>query len=199
MDDALLSEELAAIAGVEDAELSFADGDVTGVRVRLEVDADPEGVGRAVQEVMTRHGVRARLGTQPPPPPVGSVVALADHSQGSTMAVQPMPSAEVAGVAISETTSGLEVTVRTADGREDSRRCLADDQSVAEAVTAATSELHDGEGAVLVEYLRHEVASHEIVTVVIDGGRDGHLAGSAIVGSGFPFAVARAVWAALGA
>jgi hypothetical protein len=198
MDNAQLSEELTAIEGVEDAELSFGETGVTGVRVRLEADADPAGVGRAVQEVMNRHGVRARLGTQPPPPPTASVVALADHVPAVAMSESSFPAGEIAGVALSETGRGLEVSVTGSGGGVESQRCRADDDSIAEAVTLATCRLH-GTSAVLVEYARHELAGQQLVTVVIDGGGDGYRSGSAVIGSGFPFAVARAVWAALGA
>ena len=210
-----LAAELSAIDGVEDAELSFGDDGVAGVRVRLEVDADADGVGKAVQEVMSRHGVRTRLGDAPPPPPVGAVVSLADRpsamdpvspapDEGQLVrpiaeAPQPIFGASVAGVAVSEGSNGLEVTVTTADGRSQAQRCRGGDQSIAEAVTMATASLFGDGGAVLVEYRRETIADHEVVTVVVDVGTQGHVAGAAVVGAGFPFAVARAVWAALGA
>lgn len=193
-----LASELAAIAGVEDAELSYGDTGVTGVRVTLQADADPEGVGRAVQEVMTRHGVRARLGNQAPPPsPSGAVVSLADRAEASQLA--PIGDAALSGVAVNESGRGLEVAVTTADGRTETQRCLGDDRSIAEAVTLAAARLHGGDSAVLVEYLRQEIADTDVVTVVVDSGGEGLRAGSAVVGAGFAYAVARAVWAALGA
>ena len=202
--DNSLAGELTAIDGVEDAELSFGDDGVTGVRVRLEADADPDGVGKAVQEVMSRHGVRTRLGDQPPPPPSGAVVSLADRPTDPETAVRsselhPIADASISGVAVTETPSGLQVTVSSADGRTESQRCRGGDQSIAEAVTMATAALYGDSGAVLVEYRRETIGDHEVVTAVVDAGAHGHVAGAAVVGAAFPFAVARAVWAALGA
>lgn len=199
-----LAEELEAIAGVEGAEISMGDSGVTGVRVRLEADADAAGVGRAVQEVMTRHGVAASLASAPPPPrsPAASpVVSLADYPPlpPPVAAPKPVAAASISGVAVTETGSGLEVSVTTADGRSVSQRCRGGDEALAEAVTIAAAELYGGGGAVLLEYRAEHIAETEVVVVVIDAGSAGRLAGAAAVGAGFPFAVARAVWSALGA
>jgi hypothetical protein len=201
-----LAAELESIAGVEGAEISMGDAGVTGVRVRLEADADAAGVGRAVQEVMTRHGVRASLASTPPPPPPPSaaspVISLVDYPPLPPAAPAPAPpavaAATIAGVAVTETARGLEVSVTSADGRSVSQRCRGGDQALAEAVAIAAAELHGGGGAVLLEYRREHIAETEVVIVVIDAGSAGRLAGAAAIGAGFPFAVARAVWSALG-
>ncbi|MDH3730366.1 MAG: hypothetical protein OES13_04475 [Acidimicrobiia bacterium] len=193
-----LTEELTAIAGVEGADVSVSDAGVTGVKVRLETDADADGVGRAVQEVMVRHGVRARLGTTPPPPPA-PLVALADYPPPSEPVVGPTVEATIAGVAVTETAKGLEVSVTATDGRIASQRCRGGEEALAEAVAIAAAELFGNGAAVLVEYRREAIAETEVVTVVIDSGSGGRLAGAAVMGAGFPFAVARAVAAALGA
>jgi hypothetical protein len=208
-DTADLSEELQAITGVEGAEVSMGETGVTGVRVRLEADADAAGVGRAVQEVMTRHGVRASLASTatsppppppPPPPPTASpVISLADYPPPSSPAPGPVAAAGIAGVAVTETAQGLEVSVTTADGRSVSQRCRGGEEALVEAVTIAAAELYGGGGAVLLEYRKEQIADTEVVVVVIDAGTAGRRAGAAAVGAGLPFAVARAVWSALGA
>lgn len=192
-----LTEEITAIAGVEGADVSVSDAGVTGVKVRLETDADADGVGRAVQEVMNRHGVRARLGTTPPPPPV-PLVALPDFPLPDPAAA-PVLEATIAGVAVTETAKGLEVSVTAGDGRIASQRCRGGEEPLAEAVAIATAELFGNRAAVLLEYRREHIAETEVVTVIMDAGTGGRLAGAAVMGAGFAFAVARAVAAALGA
>ena len=160
-----ITDELSAIAGVEGAELSVDDGDVTGVTVRLEADADADGVGRAVQEVMVRHGVRARLGTAQPPSPPGPgapVVALADRvEEPADHTTTPVADDGIEGVSVTETAKGLEVSVSTADGRLAHERCRGGDEAVAAAVAIATAELFGTPEAELVEYRREQVAETE--------------------------------------
>ena len=194
-----LTDELAGIAGVEGAEFAVGDSGVTGVRVRLEADADADGVGRAVQEVMVRHGVRARLGTaQPPAPPstAAPVVSLAGRVSDRP---EPSPDDRITGVAVAESARGLEVSVTSESGNIVTERTRSDDEAIAEAVTIATAELFGSPGAVLLEFRRDQIAEADVVTVVIAAAGGARSAGSAVVGAGFPFAVARAVWSALGA
>ena len=134
--------------------------------------------------------------TPPPPPQAASpVISLADYPPP---AAPPVAAASIAGVAVTETARGLEVSVTTADGRSASQRCRGGDDAVAEAVAIAAAELFGGGGAVLLEYRKDHIADTEVVIVVIDAGSAGRRAGAAAVGAGFPFAVARAVWSALG-
>lgn len=56
-----LRDELMALPGVADAEVDESEEAPSGVRVRLEPDADARAVGAEVQRVLADHGMRSRI------------------------------------------------------------------------------------------------------------------------------------------
>ncbi len=222
-----LRDSLQAVAGVAGAEVDVTDGTPTGVRIRLDPDADPDAVGEQVQQVLSTHGIRARLGGAeaaapppaeprraagpPPPPGAGAVLALADAEGARRGAVPvafdhgepvaelpPVAGASLAGVAVEETRDGVVVTVTAADGRREARRARWSDGGLEDAVVAAVAALAGQDSPpALVGTREIEIEGSEAVVVMLERLDGRRLAGAAVVEAGAPFALARAVWAAL--
>lgn len=98
-----LHDELLAIPGIEGAEL---EGDAVapqGVRVQLSVGADPQEVGRQVQQVLAAHGMRSQMADDAEVGQgvaSGSVVNLADYEAEQARHAadhDPLPQLEIAG------------------------------------------------------------------------------------------------------
>ncbi len=223
-----LRDSLQAVAGVAGAEVDITDGTPTGVRIRLDPDADPDEVGEQVQQVLSAHGIRARLGggeggpepaapaprrsSGPPPPPgAGAVLSLADaegarrgavpvaFDQSETApALPPVAGATLDGVTVEETRDGVVVTATAADGRREARRARWSDGGLEDAVVAAVAALAGQEPAPeLVGTYEAEIGGTVAIVVMLERLDGRRLAGAAVVESGAPFALARAVWAAL--
>ncbi len=226
MDRPSLRDSLQAVAGVAGAEVDITDGTPTGVRIRLDPDADPEAVGEQVQRVLSAHGIRARMGGDaaeppgpeprraagpPPPPGAGAVLALANAEGARRGAVPvafdhelpspelpPVAGASLAGVAVEETRDGVVVTVTAADGRRESRRARWSDGGLEDAVVGAVAALAGRDPApALVGTRETEIEGTAAVVVMLERLDGRRLAGAAVVEAGAPFALARAVWAAL--
>lgn len=230
-----IRDELLAVAGVAEAEIDLAAGVPTGVRLRLDPDADPEAVGELVQRILSAHGIRARVGgpgaaapeppprSGPPPPPgaPGAVVSLAGFEgaagrrgpvrvamdRGPEEDEQPPPAVPaaprppgwgLAGVAVEETREGVIVTATGTDGSRQSRRARWSEGGLDDAVVAAVAALA-GEDAppVLRGSEQVVVAGTPLVIVVLERLNGRSVSGAAVVEAGAPFALARAVWAAL--
>ncbi len=228
VDRTSLRESLQEVAGVAGAEVDVTDGTPTGVRIRLDPEADRDAVGEQVQQVLSAHGIRARLGGAdeeveppaaeprrragpPPPPGAGAVLALADaegtrrggvpvafdHGEPAP-GLQPVAGASLAGVAVEETRDGVVVTVTAADGRREARRARWTDGGLEDAVVGAVAALAAQEPPpVLVGTREIDVEGTAAVVVVLERVNGRRLAGAAVVEAGAPFALARAVWAAL--
>jgi hypothetical protein len=98
-----LHDELLAIPGIDGAEL---EGDAVapqGVRVQLSVGADPQEVGRQVQQVLAAHGMRSQMADEAEVEQgvaSGSVVNLADYEAEQARHAahsDPLPQLEIAG------------------------------------------------------------------------------------------------------
>lgn len=115
-----LRDELMALPGIADAEVDAEDGSPSGVRVRLQPDADPQVIGAMVQRVLASHGMRSRVagdhddlapvvslpfapGAVPPrpeaPPPTPEAIAPArpssDPPRADDTGGEPSPVAEI--------------------------------------------------------------------------------------------------------
>jgi hypothetical protein len=198
-----LRDELLAVPGIAGAEVD-ADQGVAGVRVQLAVGADADAVGAAVRRILTQHGMRPIVPDQvdqeaggPPPPPgaAGSVVTfplIGDHEPTDVSAE---PGLE--GVSVEETPDGVAVAVRTADGRIAVRQLETGIQGMDDGVVAAVAETLAVPNAELVGAADTTMGERTVITVLIDIGGDGTVAGAAVQSGGRAFAVARAAWAAL--
>ncbi len=233
-----IREELLAVAGVAEAEVDLTDGVPSGVRLRLNPDADPAAIGERVQTILSAHGIRARVGVPewppapdrsgPPPPPgaPGGVVSLAgfeaagrrgpvevelDEAQRSHAGPEPagpvgpgtpaplLYGRGLAGVSVEETREGVVVTVSSTDGHRQARRGRWSEGGLNETVVAAVAALAGEESMPVLRGVQQvTVAGTATVVVVLErlGGRS-VVAGAAVVEAGVPFALARAVWAAL--
>lgn len=220
-----LRESLQGVAGVADAEVDEAEGHTTAVRIRLDPDADAGAVGEQVRQVLSQHGIRARLGSPPPepeepperprlsgpppPPGAGTVLALADGLRRAPVSVAidppadapeipPVAGASLAGVSVEETRDGVVVTATAADGRREARRARWSEGGLEEALVGAVAALAGLEPApALVGAQNVEVEGTATVLVVLERVDGRRLAGAAVVEAGAPFALARAVWSAL--
>jgi hypothetical protein len=130
----------------------------------------------------------------PPEPQDADLPTEAPTSSGP--AAESVPIAEVS---VSETEHRVLVRVTDATGRWVERTARPAPSAVHEAIVVATAELVDPSGAppglALTE--AREVSGVEVLTVVLEVGRGGLRAGSAVVGPGRYQAVASAAWAAL--
>ncbi len=224
MDRPSLRESLEGVAGVADAEVDEAEGHTTGVRIRLDPDADPGEVGERVRRVLSEHGIRARiapppepeeppkrprLSGPPPPPGAGTVLALADGPRRAPVSVAidppadapeipPVAGASLAGVSVEETRDGVVVTATAADGRQEARRARWSEGGLEDALVGAVAALAGHEPApALVGAQNVEVEGTATVMVVLERVDGRRLAGAAVIEAGAPFALARAVWSAL--
>ncbi len=234
MAESTIRDELLAVAGVVEAEIDLTSGVPSGVRLRLDPDADPGAVGERVQRILSAHGIRARVGgpaaaapappprSGPPPPPgaPGAVVSLAGFESGagrrgpvpvaidqpeepgepapSLPAVVAGPAGGLAGVSVEETREGVIVTATSADGRRQSRRARWSDGGLDDAVVAAVAALSGEEPPPVLRGSEQVVVAGTSLVIVVLERLDGRsVAGAAVVEAGAPFALARAVWAAL--
>ena len=88
-----LREELMSLDGVAGAEVDESQDSPSGVRVRLEPDADARIVGVEVQRVLASHGMRSRI--------------TGDEEAGPEADAQPEPPTEVAAAVVPEEAAEL--------------------------------------------------------------------------------------------
>ena len=213
-----LNQELMAVPGIAGAEIDLTGGQPSGVRIRLDPGADAAAVGAEVSRILAAHGIRSRVGSPaapepaqdasgPPPPPgaPGTVVALAapvpldiDEPVPQAPAMSVVTGVTLAGVSVEETRDAVVVTATAADGREVSRTARWSEGGLDEALTGAVSSLAGEEVTPEVIAVEEtEVADTTVITVILQRRDGSRLAGAAVVEAGVPFALARAVWAAL--
>lgn len=192
-----LQQALRAVPGVAAAELDRSVEASSGVVVRLDPDADPVVVGAEVRRVLAEHGLTSRLAAQdeadqPAESPriLAAPADLVGESQAAT-------AHRLASLAVDESDAGVVVTATAVDGRRYSRRAPADDESVSEAVVAAVGALVEGRPARLIAMTVCEAEGSVAVTVILERHDGSRGAGSALVAAGRPYALARAVMAAL--
>jgi hypothetical protein len=154
------------------------------------------------------------LPVPPPPPAVPTEEAPARsappaepgaEARTTSVVSPPAPSAfdvgaGLASVTVEEGHGGILVTAVAGDGSRHSRPSRANAAAVDEAIVAAVGALCDPEAAppLLIEVSEHAVEGTTVVLVVVEveGGR--RRAGAAVAEGGRTYAVASAVWAALG-
>jgi hypothetical protein len=203
-----LHRDLLAIPGVADA---VVEGDSaatpTGVRVRLEVAADPAAVGDAVQRVLEARGMSSRLAA-PPTPPVLTVAPDPPESPAPESVEASTPEADpaarpdaIAGLAtltVEESATDVLVIATSSEGRRFSRRTdRIDEAGVAAAVVAVVGAMVDGRPPQLVAISDTVADGTTVVTVTLERRDGNRAAGAAVVQSGRNYAVARATWSAL--
>lgn len=194
-----LQRALRAVPGVTAAEVDRSVESPSGVVVHLAPDADPAAVGAEVQKLLAEHGITSRVaatdevGGAVVPPRILDAPAATEAVESSA----PVAAPRLASLAVDESDSGVVVTATAADGRRYSRRAPADDESVSEAVVAAVGALVDGRPSRLLAMTVSEAEGSTAVTVILERADGSRAAGSALVAAGKPFALARAVMAAL--
>ncbi|MEX1280142.1 MAG: hypothetical protein AB1Z55_05425 [Acidimicrobiia bacterium] len=221
-----LEREIAAIEGVDAAQVETIEGAPVSVRLDLVDGADPTAVAGEVQALLRRHGLRTRLpagpgptpvepspgpssSAEPPDPessgvepplvasaPIEEAPAEAPH-QGPEPADATTASAPVAAVVVRQARGGVDVTVESTDGRSSAKASTAHPDEVARAIVAAVAELSGRRPPRLVETTTTEVGGRRAVTVVLDVGVEDLAVGTVFEVGTADLALARAVWAAL--
>jgi hypothetical protein len=222
-----LREELLALDGVAEAEVDESADSPSGVRVRLEPDADARIVGIEVQRVLAAHGLRSKItddeaADQPqPPPPVGL-----EEPDGSPATIgtppipppplTPPPAPPPAGageptaapsvrrrptglrsIAVEESAEGISVIATAADGRIETRRSTPSEEEMAEAVVLAVAALAGAGDIRVVSVAPAPANGSEVVTVVVAYEDGSKSAGAAVVDATRGWAVGRAAWSAM--
>lgn len=128
----------------------------------------------------------------------GVVPALADISRGRTAPSVSGGIARIASVAVEEGREGIVVTVMASDGTEVRQPAASSEGGVESAVVRATAKLAfpGAPEAIVIDVEDRRVEGVDIVMIVLDVN-GAVQAGSAVVGAGRAFALARATWAAL--
>ncbi len=193
-----LRDELLALPGVAEVELDGEGSAPAGVRIRLAVDADPDGVGLEVQRVLAAHGMRSRVdGSAVAPPPLPLAVPAPPPEEVATPATAVGLPATLQSVRIEESASAVAVTVTAGDGRQVTRDAEWSEEGMAAAAIEAVGLLLQGTlpRVLAVDWL--EANGSRVVTVVLDSAAGVRGAGAAVVRVSRAFAVARAAWSAL--
>lgn len=194
-----LEERLRAVPGVAGAEV----GGAGRIRIRMLPGADPLRVMEAVRGILGEEGLRVRAAPPrgkvepvepPPPPPTPGAFRPASETPA------PPRGAALSSVVVEEEREDrIRVSVGSSDGRRVERGARPGRRGLEEALLQAVAALvlPDGPAPGLHTVEERTVGELTVVTVVLEGPSGRELAGSAIVRSGWPFAFARAVWAAL--
>ena len=124
--------------------------------------------------------------------------ALADISRGRAAPSGTGGIARIASVAVEEGREGIVVTVTASDGTEVRQPAASSEGGVESAVVRATAKLAfpSAPEAIVIDVEDRRVEGVDIVMIVLDVN-GAVQAGSAVVGAGRAFALARATWAAL--
>lgn len=214
-----------ALDGVAEAEVDESAETPSGVRVRLEPDADARLVGIEVQRVLAAHGLRSKIsgdedgeplppppvpggeeGATPPempvipipiPPPPPTPPPTSPPGAPETAAARPRRFSGLAAVAVEESAEGVAVIATADDGRTATQRSGPSEEGLSEAVVLAVGTLA-GAGALRVVSVAPAPANgSEVVTVVVAFEDGTKSAGAAVVEATRAWAVGRAAWAAL--
>jgi hypothetical protein len=189
----LLRDQLQSLPGVESAVIEGDALTPEGVRVRLAAGVDATAVGEAVQRVLAAHGLRSEMARPQP----SITVELDPASSMATPAIRVERRETLATVSVVEGRSGITVRVETTRGRSTDRPAAATGRRLEEAVVGAVAELAGVRpNPVLLAIDDRDVEGTQVLTVVVDDGRQRH-AGSSVVEAGRPFAVGQATWTAL--
>lgn len=126
------------------------------------------------------------------------VAPPAEEAEAPVDAVGARPIVSVDKVAVEEGRSGINVTITTTDGRLEREPARPSEGGVDRAVVLAATRLAtpDAPDPIIVDVDERRVEGVDIVMIVLDcNGR--MAAGSAVVGAGRAYALARAAWAAV--
>lgn len=188
-----LDRAIGGIEGVASAHVETHGSTVTGVKVTLEEGADERMVGLAIRRVLETHGYRSRVAPErakvepqsAPMPPVEIDTQPVDKRRARLESVTVEEDRAGATVTIVDT-AGTAVTRSAGTTRDGRRRATVD---------AVAALIEPGAALRLVEVTHREDG---VLLVVLEDTEGTRLAGAAVVRSGFDFAMAAAVWAALG-
>ena len=193
-----LYDQLLAIPGIHAAHLEGDGERPRGVRVKLRRGADPDEVGRRVQEVLAAQGMRAEI--TPPADEPAAVVNLADYEGESELdtddARVQAAGGGVSAVAVTEDRAGSSVTVHVGDEASATRRAARSVDAVDRAVVDAVAELA-GVVVHLVAVADAEIGGTAVVTCVVEDLMGRRSAGAGAVEGSRAFAVAVATWQAV--
>lgn len=220
-----LRDELLALDGVAEAEVDDSAHSPSGVRVRLEPDADARLVGIEVQRVLAAHGLRSKItgddddSDQPqPPPPVGEEAGAdpfapppippppltppptAPPPEAGKPPVAPTAPRRYSGlgsIAVEESAEGVAVIATAADGRTSTQRSAPSEEGMAEAVVLAVAVLAGAGDIRVVSVTPAPANGSEVVTVVVAYEDGSKSAGAAVVDATRAWAVGRAAWSAM--
>jgi len=202
-----LREELLTVPGIAGAEVE-SDRGVAGVRVQLEVGADPDEVGAAVRRILESHGMRSTTAAAeerpeggPPPPPgaPGSVVSfplVGEHAVADPEAEEQVAT-RLESVSVEETPDGISVAIRASDGRHVGRFLAAGVGEMDASVVAAVAELMERPDTALADLSEVRLGDETVVTVLLALGDGNLVSGAAIQTGGRAYVVAKATWVAL--
>jgi hypothetical protein len=181
-----LRDALLAVSGVAAAHVAEG-GDATPVvRVWLDGTRPEAEVSVEIDDVIARRGFRGIPGQVPPTvPEVRSEPALSH------------PPAEIARVAIEETQRGLAIRVTADDGAEVVESIRHGSLATDEAIVAAVASLAGRPAPRLVSVEDRHTDGSVVVVVLVEGAHGRRWAGAGVVVGGRPYAVAKAVHAAL--
>lgn len=189
----LLRDQLQRLPGVESAVIEGDALTPEGVRVRLAAGVDAAAVGEAVQRVLAAHGLRSEMAAPRP----AITVELDPAPPAPIPAIRVERREALSTVSVVEGRTGVTVRAETTTGRSADRPAAAAGRRLEEAVVGAVSELAGSSPTpVLLAIEDHDVDGTDVVTVVVDDGRQ-RRAGSSVIESGRPFAVGQATWTAL--
>lgn len=216
-----LCDDLLSLPGVERADVDGAGSSPTGIRVRLATGTDPIRVGEQVRRVLAAHGLRSELvgasadatrkataadsmviddtesAHAAPPSDAASAdpAALADGTTRVEPAAAHHTRVSLETVAVVESSEGTTVTVTGVGTTASVRAASSARHALDQAIVAAVAGLA-GESEPLVRSVEErDIGDTTVATVVVDAGGE-RLAGSAVVGGGWAYALGRAAWAA---
>lgn len=180
-----LRDELLAVPGVAAAHV--ADGDVTPiVRVWLDGTRAETEVSIQINDVIARRGYRGVPGAEPQ-----------TESEVRSEPALSLPPAEIARVAIEETQRGLALRVADDAGAEVVEAIRQTAHATEEAILEAVARLMDAASPKLISVDERQIEGSDVVVALLEGDHGRRAAGAAVVAGGRPFAIARAVHAAL--
>lgn len=211
-----LGDALASVDGVARTEVEVGDDGQQVVRVYLDGSQAPEDVAKAVEAAVQSgadnlpatiaptktadarrpglgRGLDSLLSAAGSSPVMGTPLHQSLKVQYSTGA------AELALVAIEESTDGIVVRARDSHGRDAVANVDGTSAGLNYAVNDAVAELAGEPSSP--EVLAVEVRDHEhasVLTVLLETASGKRVAGAAVVEAGMPFTLGRAIWAALG-
>jgi hypothetical protein len=201
-----LRDELLALAGVAEVEVTSVGGTTESVRVRLAPDAEPALVGAEVQRVLASFGMRSRVtpGEEPAEPVLPLRVAPQPAPPSAqvpyTPSDSPLPqplAGGLAGIRVEEGVSGVLVTALGAGGREETQVAEASPAGMAAAVVAAVGALACGQPSTMVSLTWSETEAGQVATVVMERPDGTKEAGAAVLAASPAYALAKATWRAL--